>query len=380
MKNNKAKRTKKPNTRRSAVPKKITNKIIKTSRLTESIDEKIYIQDYVTLEAQADLMVSLLNKHNVPHGRIFYYSDDFYNSTDSYLVELVGWLDIKNMQISIIKEPELHTMSTYVRGKDKILLYIRDNGTLSSYAKAALAARALCEYIIVEIFEIELPDNFNGREQFLQVASVYLGLGTVIINGINRTTSWVNQTWSNYIRKSTDSARYPEEYASVFVHYIERFDSDMVKVSGQIMPWVAEFLPTNYARRIHDSHNPSEPVRHAVTQRFGRNVSHLGIGVLIIFFCLGIWYIAGQKGSTLNSDQKEKRENLVVLKHQYELCVKGVQQKQKAFSKDDVFFERAIQTDLSRCESIRNSYNYEADKFNESIGEGPERSVVGEQP
>lgn len=231
----------------------------------------------------------------------------------------------------------------------------------------------------MERFGIELSDNFKGKNQFLQVACIYLGLGVVVLNGINRTTSWLDQIWNNYIRNNTNSAKFPEEYAAIFVQFVERFNCDIDKIGGQLMPWVASFLPSNYARRVKDVHMHTEAVKHAETQRVGKNLSHIGLAILMTATLAGSWFIINQNSDNLNVTQRDQREDLTVLKHQYDLCIKNVQQKQSAFSKDDVFLERAIQSDIARCESIRNAYNFEADKFNESIGQGPDRSTLPDQ-
>lgn len=342
--------------------------------------EKIYISDYITLEAQADLIVDVLSRYNWPTGKIFSYSQDFYNTSEAFTKELLEWLKIKNLEVTIIKEPELHTMSTYVVSKDKLLIYIRDDGSLSIYAKAALVSQALGEYMVIEKFGIELQNNTQNKTQFLQVACVYLGLGVVILNGINRTTSWIDQLWNNYIRSKTESAKFPEEYANIFVHFIEQFNCDINSIAGQLMPWVPSFLPSRYAMVVRDSTTFSKATKYAQTKRMGNNLSHFGILFLFIVLIFGSWFLINQNDDELSSAQRDNRENLEVLKHQYNLCVKNVQQKQEAYSKDDVFFERSIQADLSRCESIRNNYNFEADKFNESIGQGPENISNFDQP
>jgi len=78
-------------------------------------------------------------------------------------------------------------------------------------------------------------------------------------------------------------------------------------------------------------------------------------------------YINANKPRYLPAELTEKKEEIQIIKNQYQICIDEVKRKQQSWDTNDIFMQRQIDADKSRCTSIKNRYNYEVNKYNNSF-------------
>jgi hypothetical protein len=324
--------------------------------------------NYVTHEAQVEVIADLLKHIAFTPGQTYLPSDGFYNNTTAMVGELQAWLGIQDYTISVLYEPDLHSAYTYALAGNKLLLYIRAEESTSTYGKAAMIAGALGMFFAEQKLYI-VPSETSQDMSMIDVVGIYLGLGVVVMNGMQHSSSWVDERFQNYnLRRAKQPLNpSPTEYALQVESYLKRYNHSLEEIAGSLAPWTHRFISPQFNLVRKDVHQKSAPVRRAEAQRFGRNTSHVAMLMLTVFSMVFGVYVLSQREQKLPPELLAKREALEVLKHQHELCIKSVQEKQAIFTTDDIFLERTINADIARCTSIRNRYNYEVGEFNKAI-------------
>ncbi len=78
--------------------------------------------------------------------------------------------------------------------------------------------------------------------------------------------------------------------------------------------------------------------------------------------CLGI-YLWTSRQPEVSAKQLEDRKALEIMKSSYNACTNKAKEEQNTYDPNDMFLNRQVDATKSRCESLRNEYNYALDQY-----------------
>lgn len=89
--------------------------------------------------------------------------------------------------------------------------------------------------------------------------------------------------------------------------------------------------------------------------------------VLICLLTVVVWLIIDVKPKSLPAELANEVDNINVLANNRRLCNIMVKQQQKSLDENDIFSDRQIDAQMTRCKSVENIYNYRLNVLNEKL-------------
>lgn len=230
----------------------------------------------------------------------------------------------------------------------------------SSGAELALAVTAYA----AEHLSHETPDR-----SFLEFATVETGLGLWIINALRPRMSlrqaiyhMIDSSWfhSDGIQLETYN---PRQYVERFVSFTHEHRIASDTYLPHVLGRVRYLLPT-FVQQQSSLHLPEA----SVTLAHQKSANLLWAKVLMIALIItsgvvfGI-YALSNRPAPVNPEQERLQKSISELKQSYEKCLQEAAEQQNTYDPNDLFLTRQIDETKSRCESLRNQYNYTIDEY-----------------
>ena len=300
--------------------------------------------------------------------KIFYQTNEATADIEAMCHLLCDWLGIKRTTATAGFSDELGTVSsTYTLKAKKPHILVDGNLAEAPIVCAALVAHQLVHYYLHQVCRLMLTDE-QQNEELADLATIWLGFGVLIMNG----TAKVAHT--KRISNKHPAAVIPlcgqynaSQYATEFLGYTHNYAIELDGIGGSLLPQVASFAPAPLKHAMYDSSHVQAYVADAKSKRLVRRTEKILLVAGIIAAIAGFAWYKSVQPHHLTASQVSAYDSLKLLQRQYEICQKSVSEKQQTLAQDDIFTDRVIEQDRSRCESIRNTYNYRVDEFNKSL-------------
>lgn len=275
--------------------------------------------------------------------------------------ELCRWIGLKpdGLQMRFTKSPLTHGFSVDTHEKS---IYIQDNFRRHPYSCGALLVFAVIAYTMQKL------DHASPDTAFIECAAIELGFGAWVINSLSP-----NIRWHRRIYHVIDSSWYQAEtlhlqnytnthYVQLFLQYTRdnRISADtfLPHILKQCRYLFPEFVRTQSVRSLPESNMTLEHKNSArmLWIKLSAVSAIIALSVLLSVYVLS---------STGQADTSHASKVLAAeeLRKQYGDCQAEAAEKQSSYDPNDLFMTRQVDAIKSRCESLRNQYNYAVDQY-----------------
>lgn len=209
-------------------------------------------------------------------------------------------------------------------------------------------------------------------KSFVEFATIEAGLGLWLVNALKPRVSirqklyhLIDSSWfhSEGIQLVSYSQRQYVERVASFAHENRiAADTYLPHVLRRVRYLFPAFILAQSQR-----HLPEAPA----TLIHRKSANQLWLKVLLVALILtsGVifgTYIIATRPAPTNPEIEELQKSISELKRAYESCKNTASQQQSTYDPNDLFLTRQIDETKSRCESLRNQYNYTVDQYQHS--------------
>lgn len=328
----------------------------------------ISADELLTEEAKIARIKALLPARE-RRGQLFVPDEAFYTpphddtGLKNIVKQLSVWLGFKPIGVKIAFSSEINSDSCFVVDEHGPTILVHKRLYNNAFACAALLAENLLQYYFQYRKHADLTDVAEEKV-FIMLAVTYSGLGLVALN-------YSHSYWQQHYPKlylMLNSPR-PEvllraEYAGYISRFAEEYRIDLNTFSKYLCPWAWLLLPTKP-----NKNNPDLSL-YVKQARDNARSSYMALTVSLLVTISGVLlsgYVISQRPTGLSLALRQQREEIDILKTSYGLCQEALNRKEQAYDQSDFFLIRNIEADRGRCDSLRNSYNYQVDLYNTQL-------------
>lgn len=292
------------------------------------------------------------NRHK---SDIFLPDDDFYESTVSaedperMADSIFKWLGIKHRSVHFHVDPNQEQLLVYTHKKNASQLSLGPEVLQDPLLCAAVVAHGIVHHLLIARAKISLGES-DENEALADLGTIYAGLGILVINGFET-------------KQSALGSMGTQNYASEFLDYC----SELRIVKSLWQPYVLPSVASEYL----STSTPLQKLKPFIKSRLSRSASRrkkITFGLTVMLVTMGgVFYIMASQPKYLSAEMQEKRGTIALLKNQVEQCQNTVAYKQQKWDQSDIFIQRQIDADKTRCTSLTNRYNYEVNDYNSKL-------------
>jgi hypothetical protein len=231
------------------------------------------------------------------------------------------------------------------------------------YACGAELVLAVVSYVLEHLAH-RLPDR-----DFTEFATIESGLGLWIVNALRPQlslrqkifhlldSSWFHSEGIQLVAYS------PKQYVERFVSYTHEnhitADTYLPYVLPRVRYLFPEFILSQSARHLPEA---------TVSLHHKRSANLLWLKIILISLItacgisLGV-YISASQPDQVNPEIERRHQIAQDLKKSYDECQNEASKQQSTFDPNDLFLTRQVDDTKTRCESLRNQYNYAVDQY-----------------
>lgn len=258
---------------------------------------------------------------------------------------LFKWLGIKHRSVQFHIDPNQEQLIVYSHKKNTSQISLGLPVLEDPLLCGAAVAHAIVHHLLIGRAKISLGDH-DENEALADLGTIYAGFGVLILN-------------------SLDTVQVPlgsmavANYASEFMDYCNEHRI----VNSVWQPYVLPSVATEYLSS-RSAIKKLKPFirRRLITQRTKKRKLVLGL-VMSGLIVIGISIFTLTRPTGLSPDLQEKRDAIAILRSQIEQCHNLVKYKQQKWDQSDIFIQRQIDADRTRCESLTSRYNYELNDY-----------------
>lgn len=272
--------------------------------------------------------------------------------------KLFNWWGVKHRGVHLIIETGQAEPVIYTHHGQTHEIKLSEAALNNPYEAAAVIAHGLMHYILIGRHSIYLSDE-SENEELTDLALINSGMGAVILNGYNYHIGWLNRL-SRLKDLQPVGVLKPREFLAETETWMSAHHLPLWELSAQLMPWVSIYLP----RQIRAIANKKLHVLSEEKAVKTTNVKFLGVLILASIIGIVAGYLLILVPTPTPKSLIAKQQVISTLRSQFDQCLSNVEQKKKDFDTSDIFVLRVIQSDIARCESLRNRYNSEISSYN----------------
>jgi hypothetical protein len=212
-------------------------------------------------------------------------------------------------------------------------------------------------YVLIGGLNYRLEGKLDN-EQLTDMATIYTGLGLVVLNGF----AFEGNNWAitaallalgaiHYSKKSMSFGYYkPKQYAELLGVYIESNEIDNDIFSGYVLPGANHFLPLAIKVAVKRSGNKTDLVKRILAARRKKTIITSAIAVVILVVIIAIGSDSNSSSSSVSPQAQQQLNSLLStmndLKSQYSNCTSQL---------------TSLQSTLDQTNSEMDTYNNEGD-------------------
>lgn len=285
---------------------------------------------------------------------VFLPNDTFYSDTVSTddperMADLLfKWLGIKHRSLNFHFDPNQEELINYKHDKNTSKVTLGWHCLEDSLVCGGAVAHAIVHHLLIARAKISLGER-EEDEALADLGTIYAGFGVIILNSFESKRALGSMAETNY--------------ASEFIDYCK----EQRIVDSVWQPFVLPAVATEYL----DKKTQNSSLKPFIRARIRRAESHhkklvLAVSILIVFIA-GVTVLSLSQPKYLSVEMQEKRDSIALLKAEYEQCQATVKRKQETWDQSDIFIQRQIDADKTRCSSLKNRYNYEVNDYNSKL-------------
>lgn len=316
----------------------------------------------LTDDAKWSLLQDITGEDFRHDGELFLPSETFYNAltpedATTSAKQLFSWLAYKPHRLKVVM--------TDTPGTAAHTIYLPAHAADFPY----ITGRVLCLKVLAYYFTAR---KVNVSDDFIEYASVKLGFGLVILNGL---THPKNHAYLHHLLrghwhladKQPLNSYNTTEYAKAFEAYLHTS-----RISPKTWADYAGPLTLSTMQGLEQFRNtpiqPNVEAAHHVAAKHRFIKFGLATSAAALLFCLGL-FVIGQRPYAPSAHVVDTYQTIQLLHQSYELCQTKARQQMNSSNQEDMFADRALEATLSRCQSLRNQYNYQVDQYNKLVAE-----------
>jgi len=252
-------------------------------------DRKYITENLVGDQDKWDRLTSLLSKGKSEVHSFFRPDDAFYALSLPEMTEAM--LDYMGLHIGTDR---LHAMFSkkikqpgwYFEQKGVHCIQIKQSYERDPQSVAAILAHELVHYVLIGGLNYRLAKK-SDNEQLADLATVYTGLGIVVLNGLHRK----NRRALLLSRRQQFSYYEPHEYAQLVVDYIKSYNITSRTYAGYIMPSTMKFLPPSLRRIVKKNAHRTKVAALDGRRQFGNRVLATVMSIALVAALAGGSYV-----------------------------------------------------------------------------------------
>jgi hypothetical protein len=328
--------------------------------------------ELVTTPSKVAFIRDLFKGHFAHQDQLMQPLSDWYNRplTDDELEgvvkQLCQWAGVKPRQLDVKYQAGLDASGNYYEDDDGHHIVVSTDYSRKSYEIVAILAHETTHYILESRKHLKTDDQ-PLKEELIDLATIYLGFGVLVANGLNRHENWTQRLWNAVWPFSSSlylGSYSPSEYARQLGHYVGQ--SSMVNhddLQALLTPWSRRL----FIDREPHYNPPALYVQQAAKRIKTANLVLVGSCCLALFVSFLTIFIVKQIPPQASDELIIQREQADVLYRQYLLCNQSVSSRKANTPQPDIFTQQNINADAQRCQSLKNQYNSIVDSYNQSL-------------
>lgn len=319
----------------------------------------------LTQEAKLALFRKIFDGKLVHRGKLFRPTVEFYDQLGSNeeltaaAKQIYRWLGIKPYTLTV----SFSEHSGIRVGHDRIEIPAHFQGF--PYQSATCLALGVMRHVIAYRFRHHEVDD-----AFIEFATLESGLGIIVINGLCGTHSLSTRTY-HFIQKHPGAHHLPNlseysrtDYAHEVVEYALRYRVPAEGWYPYVNNSARRLLRIKVTRSPHVLPLQERAYRHHSRQWWTKLWLYATLAAILITSAL---FILSQRPWSPSPTAADRYHDITVLESSVRICEKQVVALQNAADVNEIFNDININATKSRCQSLRNSYNYSVKLYNEEL-------------
>lgn len=268
--------------------------------------------------------------------------DEIYAMADTLFL----WLGIKHRSLHFHLDPNQEKLVSYKKEGAGSSITLGWRCEQDSFLAAAAVAHGIIHHIVLARQKIKLAST-DETEELIDLGTIQAGFGIIIANSFSSPQPALG-------------SMAPTNYISECLDYFSRQRIVESLWSPYVLPDVLDAHLTD----IHPHNRSGFVTQRLGTLRVRRMNKAIGIGALMLsLIAVAVMIIAWPKAQSL--DKLSRYDSIRVLKSQVDQCEDTVRRKLSTWNQEDIFIQRQIEADKTRCASLRSRYNFEVARYNE---------------
>lgn len=310
----------------------------------------------IELLTQADKLAYLekLFSPKRPKADVFLPDETFYSEirgpedAERIADTLFKWLGIKHRSISFHIDPNQDKLISYEKHGATSTVSLGWRVQADQFLCAAAVAHAVVHHVLLARSKITLS-NTHETEELTDLGTIHAGFGIIIMNSLNSAVPALGSLAApNYIAECQD------------------YFSEQRIVSSVWSPFVLTEVLNVYAQDINQQRSAGFVSRRLKRGLKRKHKLHVA-AALFASAALGAGFLFIQRPKHMTPELQAQADTIKILKSQFEQCEDTVKRKQQTWNTDDIFIQRQIEADMSRCSSLRSRYNHEVSRYNSQL-------------
>lgn len=312
--------------------------------------------EHVTLLTHADKVKKLEEFLGSKRHRIdlFLPEDVFYGTTvgpddpERMADQIFKWLGVKHRSLVLHIDSNQETLMSYEHTKAGSRVVLGWRCQEDVLLCGAVVAHAVVHHLLIARARISFGSH-EEDESITDLATIHAGLGVLILNSFGKQPVLGMMGRINYASEFLDYCNQHQLVSSLWQPYVmpdtaTQYLSAKSK-AGILKPFIVRSIKRTRSQKW------------IVTASVSCFVLITGVGAIIV----------SNQPARLSAEMLEKRDSISVLKAQVEQCQETVNRKEATWDRSDIFIQRKIEADETRCASLRSRYNYEVGQYNADL-------------
>jgi hypothetical protein len=307
----------------------------------------------LTHQAKLEKLQSIFaqNKHK---SDLFLPDENFYGKTvtvddpERMADLLFKWLAIKHRSLTFHINPNQEQLVKYEHAKNIGKVYLGWHCLEDSLVCGAAVAHAIIHHLLIARAKIDLGER-EENEALTDFGTIHGGLGVLIINSFESKGALGSMAKANYLAEFLDYCREQRIVDAVW------------------QPFVLPDVTAGHLQERSASSALSPFIRSRLKKSQRRKLKSVLSAAFILVFLAALTVVYLNKPAPLSPELREKQDTIAVLKAEIVRCQDTVKRKEQTWDQTDIFIQRQIDADKTRCASLTSRYNYELSQYNSNL-------------
>lgn len=334
------------------------------------IDNKVEIKEAASHEDKIRLLEQLFSRKIHGSGKILTPDDGFYVQTNTVeglwhiSTRIFEWLGLDPNDLVIDYSDEIEPPGLFFRDNGTSYIYINSKHRENPFEVSAILAHEIMHYVLLTFLNVALEET-HDNEQFTDVATIYSGLGILVLNGFSYDSGWVETAIAAMfgalrIRTQTLSFGYykPKQYAKMFALYLDSHGLSAKDSAPYFLPGTKHFLPVGLRASGLSKKKPAYVVASVKSSRI-QKATKLGAIILMIPVAGLFWWLRTGMSTSSTSPQVNQVlvEELKSQRAEVDACYSKLRVLESSVDTTSADSVNNYNNNLDVCKGLKDNYN-----------------------